>query len=128
MGNYKYKFSHLYTVTVDFLQFSLQFLSAHAQLFFCHELCSYVLCSSYHRGHLWEREGAGGMGMEATRKGAWPVCILGQRLLLPASSEPLALTGSAILDSAAGHLELGRRGIRASLPLPRRAASGFSFC
>ena len=49
-------------------------------------------------------------GMEPTRKGAWPVCILGQRLLLPRFG---ALTGLDWL----GHLRFSSGGLMLKLKL-----------
>lgn len=66
--------------------------------------------------------------MEPTRKGAWPVCILGQRLLLPRFG---ALTGLDWLGhlrfSSGTPLGAGQEGAFMPACLPGRAASGFLF-
>lgn len=66
--------------------------------------------------------------MEPTRKGAWPVCILGQRLLL---SRFGALAGldwlSHLRFSSRTPLGAGQEGAFMPACLPGRAASGFLF-
>lgn len=67
-------------------------------------------------------------GTEPTRKVAWPVCILGQRLLLPRSR---ALSGVDCLSrlrlSSGTPFGAGQEGAFVPACLPGRAASGFPF-